>query len=118
MSATRHWVCNIQGTERAVDPSLSLFEYRDVAPAKHELGTTLSWLVDHGWQGCDQPGSERAGQEESFRVVATADASDETLRGTVAIFWHPPARASWDERRSIRRRRCPAAVEVWSRHLY
>ena len=117
MSATRHWVCDLQGTERAVDPSLSYFEYREAAPAQHELATTLSWLAGHGWNECDNPALERTGQTESFCVVATADAADEAKRGTVAIFWHPTGsrllgRATFERPTTV-----PAAVEFWSRHL-
>lgn len=116
MSATRHWKCAVQGTEQAVDPSLGYFEYRDAAPAKHELATTLSWYDDQAdWKECDHPGLQRAGQTESFCVVATADTADEVKRGTIAIFWHPAGsrvlgRATFDRPTTV-----PAAVEFWSR---
>ena len=117
MSALRHWRCDVEGTERAVDPSLSLFEYRDAKPAKYELGTTLSWLVEHGWKPCANPGLERAGQTDSFCVVATAAAGKDAQRGTIAIFWHPAGsrvlgRATFDRPTTV-----PAAVEFWSRQL-
>lgn len=117
MSATRHRVCVFDGTEEAIDPSVSYFEYRGAAPAKHELATTLSYYEDRRWDECDDPGLEQAGQPESGCVVADADAVDKRERGNVAIFWHPAGSRLLGRAEFARPTTVPAAVAFWSQRV-